>query len=143
MLDRYFDLKGLGEPIRLALEISGIPYEDIRVSFPEWKDMKATTPYGSLPMLEMNGKVYAQSEPILRFVGKKAGLYPTDDLCALKVDELMAATHDAIMSVSASVRETDEDRKAEMRKVIAMVDTIFTLCYHAFAHALVFVNLIR
>lgn len=94
-----------------------MPYEDNRIKFPEWAEMKASTPYGSLPLLEVNGKVYAQSEAILRFVGKKAGLYPSDNLAALKVDEIMAATHDAITAVSASVREKDEKKKAAMRKV--------------------------
>ena len=128
LICRYFDIKGLGEPIRLALEIGGIKYEDIRVKFSEWPEMKPSTPYGSLPLLEVGGKVYAQSEPILRFIGKKAGLYPADDLLALKVDEMMAATHDAIVAVSASVREKDEAKKAEMRKVPMCVCVCVCVC---------------
>ena len=34
---------------------------------------------------------------------------------------MMAATHVAIMAVSASVREKDEEKKAEMRKVTLCV----------------------
>ena len=51
-------------------------------------------PFGSLPVLDVitsGGTVSAaQSNAILRFVGRRAGLYPVDDpLRALKVDEAL------------------------------------------------------
>jgi len=42
----YFDIEGVAEPIRLALVLSGIPFEDHRIKFDEWPAMKPTTPYG-------------------------------------------------------------------------------------------------
>ena len=52
---RYFNIEGPAEKSRLALRLGKIPFEDSRVSFDDWRngDVKATTPYGQLPVLEM------------------------------------------------------------------------------------------
>ena len=41
-----------------------------------------------LPVLTIGDRSYSQSLAMLRYAGKKAGLYPTDDLMALVVDEV-------------------------------------------------------
>jgi len=39
--------------------------------------VKATTPWGSMPVLTLaDGTVLAQSASLLRFVGKQTGIYP-------------------------------------------------------------------
>ena len=50
----YFDFHGgRGEPARLALSIAGIPFEDDRVLGADWARRKPSTPFGSLPVLEV------------------------------------------------------------------------------------------
>ena len=49
----YFDTAGRALTIRYALAIGGIVFEDARVNFQQWPTMKATTPYGQLPTLEV------------------------------------------------------------------------------------------
>ena len=83
----YFDLTGRAEPVRLALAIGEIPFEDERIQFSDWPGMKASTPYGSLPLLQVDDQVFAESSAMLRYAGKEAGLYPTDHVEALKVDQ--------------------------------------------------------
>ncbi|CAN8062333.1 unnamed protein product [Agarophyton chilense] len=95
----YFDLRGRAEPIRLAFLISEIDYEDDRFEFQAWKDIKPTLPYGSVPVLTVDGQVLAQSGAILRYVGKLGKLYPSDPLQALKVDEVMDTIHDMVSVV--------------------------------------------
>jgi glutathione S-transferase len=67
----YFPIEGRGEAIRLALHIGEIPFEDHRIPFPEWPGVKGTTPWGSIPILEVDGKTIAQSNTILRFGNQK------------------------------------------------------------------------
>lgn len=37
----YFNVRGRAEIIRLVFQAAGVSYEDIRVSFDEWKSAKA------------------------------------------------------------------------------------------------------
>ena len=43
----------------------------------------------SQPVLEVDGVSATQSVAHLRYAGKKSGLYPTDDMQALRVDEIL------------------------------------------------------
>jgi glutathione S-transferase len=94
----YFGIPGRGEAIRLALAIGGVKFEDQRVPFPAWGKVKPTTPWGTLPVLELaDGSQLAQARSVLRFVGKhtRPSLYPVDNpLVAQRVDELMDALED-------------------------------------------------
>jgi glutathione S-transferase len=86
----YFDFHGgRGELARLALSIGGIPFEDDRVKPVEWENLKAHTPFGALPVLEVDGHVVAESNAINRYVGKLADLYPSDPWQAALCDEVM------------------------------------------------------
>ena len=49
----YFDFHGgRAEPVRLALHIGGIAFEDHRFTFPEFAEFRKTTPFGQVPTLE-------------------------------------------------------------------------------------------
>jgi Glutathione S-transferase, N-terminal domain len=86
----YFDFHGgRGEPARLALSIGGIVFEDDRVAASDWERRKAYTPFGALPVLEVDGQIVAQSNAINRYVGKLAALYPSDPWQAALCDEAM------------------------------------------------------
>ena len=53
----YFDAPvSRGEECRLALHLAGIDFEDVRVKSADWPVMKAQTPYGAVPVLELPGK---------------------------------------------------------------------------------------
>ncbi|GAX22540.1 hypothetical protein FisN_14Hh163 [Fistulifera solaris] len=60
----YFDIEGRGEPIRLCLALAGIPFEDERVAFSDWKEMKPKAPFGQLPYLKVDKE--DGSEPVFR-----------------------------------------------------------------------------
>jgi prostaglandin-H2 D-isomerase / glutathione transferase len=95
----YFDVEGRAEAIRLALLLSNTPFEDIRVPFPQWPEMKPTMPYGSIPVMTINdGPMIAQSKALLKMVGAtySESLFPREKLydveCAMGLaDDLQNA----------------------------------------------------
>jgi len=54
----YFDAGGRAEVSRLALHISGVKFDDVRLSFAEFGQKKQAGffKYGSVPVLEIDGK---------------------------------------------------------------------------------------
>ncbi len=91
----YFDIDGgRGEPIRLAFRLGGIEFEDVRLKGPEFREARESFRFHALPVLEIDGQQVTQSNSMLRYVGKLADLYPTDDLQALYCDEAMGAVED-------------------------------------------------
>lgn len=91
----YFDFDGgRGEPARLALHIGGVAFEDRRIGTKDWPALRDQTPFQALPTLEVDGTLVTQSNSILRYVGKLAGLYPANDFQALLCDEVMDAAED-------------------------------------------------
>ncbi len=93
----YFDFDGgRAEPIRIAFHAAGINFEDNRLSFPEFNEMRQGTRFNSVPVLEIDGAAVTQSNALSRYVGKVAGLYPTDDLQALYCDEVLDALEDLL-----------------------------------------------
>ncbi|MEJ6006139.1 glutathione S-transferase family protein [Paucibacter sp. AS339] len=88
----YFDTHGgRGEPARLAMRIGNIPFEDHRFKFPDFAEVRKSTPFGQVPTLHVDGQQITQSDAITRYVGKLAGLYPTDAYQALLCDEVLDA----------------------------------------------------
>eukprot|EP00933_Yihiella_yeosuensis_P028538 TRINITY_DN22375_c0_g1_i1.p1 TRINITY_DN22375_c0_g1~~TRINITY_DN22375_c0_g1_i1.p1 ORF type:complete len:223 (-),score=53.98 TRINITY_DN22375_c0_g1_i1:215-883(-) len=88
----WWDAPGRGgEPARLALTIAGIPFEDVRVPFGDevWGPLKPRSPWGKMPLLEVDGEMLAESGTILRYLApvcKMAGETPWE---TAKVDEFM------------------------------------------------------
>lgn len=101
---------------RLALVISGIDFEDNRLTTEEWAKLKPTAPYNQLPFLIVDNETHiAQSSAILRFCAKLGGLYPTDPLQAAKADEVV----DAMADIGAAYHKyngTDSEKLRESRE---------------------------
>lgn len=108
----YFDIHGgRAEPARLALAIGGIAFDDYRFSFPEFAEVRKTTPFNQVPTLHVDGVQVTQCDAILRYVGKLAGLYPTDPMQALLCDEVMYVVEEAGVKLGPSFRMTGEAQK--------------------------------
>lgn len=115
----YFDFHGgRGEPARLALAIGGIPFEDDRIGA-DWQRRKGETPFGSLPVLEVDGRVLTQCNTINRYVGRLANLYPTDPWQAALCDETMDAVEDIGSKIGTTLFIADEEEKKKQRKALA------------------------
>ena len=109
----YFDVHGgRAEPVRLALAVGGVEFEDHRFAFPEFAEIRKTTPFGQVPTLTVDGVQVTQCDAQLRYAGKLAGLYPSDPFQALLCDEVMFVVEEASMRMGPTYRMTGEEQKA-------------------------------
>ncbi|KAJ9452082.1 Glutathione S-transferase 1 [Diplonema papillatum] len=97
----YFAFPGRAEPIRLALGVGGIDFEDCVLGPEAWEEMKPKVSPLQLPLLNVDGKTVSQSIAINRYVCKLAKvdgnpLYPQDPFEALLVDELVDKVSDGL-----------------------------------------------
>ena len=123
---RYLEFPGRAQAIRDTLRIGHIDFIDEHLTYDQFRDCRAAGefPFGGIPVLVIetgDGKqCVAQSNAILRFAGRLAGLYPMDDpLQALKVDEALGMGEDINCLLAPSLHEEDTERKMAMRKVLA------------------------
>lgn len=108
----YFDFHGgRAEPTRLALSIGGIAFDDHRFPAAQFPEIRKDTPFGQVPTLSVDGTVVTQSDSILRYAGKLAGLYPSDPYQALLCDEVMYVVEEASVKLGPTYRMTGEEQK--------------------------------
>uniref|UniRef100_A0A0K8TUF1 glutathione transferase n=1 Tax=Epiphyas postvittana TaxID=65032 RepID=A0A0K8TUF1_EPIPO len=117
----YFFTKGLGEQCRLLLAYGGVEFKDIRLQYEDWPAYKSKTPFGQAPILNIDGKIYAQSLAISRYLGRKYGLAGDDIEEAFEIDQNVEFLNDLrLHGYQVILQPTDElkDQKhAEKEKV--------------------------
>lgn len=108
----YFDFHGgRAEPARLAMHIGGIAFEDNRFASRDFQEVRKTTPLNQVPTLHVNEVQVTQSDAITRYVGKLAGLYPTDAYQALLCDEIMGGLEDVNVKIGATFGLSGDELK--------------------------------
>jgi glutathione S-transferase len=116
----YFDNPASrGEECRLALHLAGLPFEDERLSREQWAARKASTPFGALPVLAVDGRELAQSNAILRYLGSQHGLHPVEPFEAALHESVMCAVEDLRMRMGPIIRIKDEVEKKRARQEAA------------------------
>ena len=86
----YFDAPGRVEILRLMCAYGDLLLDDNRVDVMEWfTTLKAQYHPLTLPQVEINGVKVGQSQAVIRFVATKVGLYPSDPLEQMCVDEVL------------------------------------------------------
>lgn len=116
----YFDFpSSRGEECRLAFVLAGVEFEDNRVKGPDWPALKASTPFGAMPVLEIDGAKLSQSNAILGYIGRKYGLLPDDPWEAAHHMQLLAACEEIRHKVVAVLAVKEEDGKIEARRKLA------------------------
>ncbi|XP_001952040.2 glutathione S-transferase-like [Acyrthosiphon pisum] len=119
----YFNFTGLGEPIRFLLSYLDIDFEDNRIEIVQWPSVKHTMPYGTLPLLEIDGKVLNQSSAICRYLAKKANLAGSDDWESLLIDIAVDNYKDFALCLKSYWFEPNEETKAA-KHIILVNETI-------------------
>nr|WCC58240.1 glutathione S-transferase [Pharsalia antennata] len=107
----YFELTGLGEPVRLILCYGGLEFEDNRIPKDKWPALKPSTPFGKMPLLEHNGKIAHQSLAICRYLAKQVKLVGRNDWEDLEIDATVDTVMDLIMKIALHFFEEDEKVK--------------------------------
>jgi glutathione S-transferase len=116
----YFDFHGgRGETARLALSIGSVPFVDERVKPADWPALKPSTPFGQLPVLEVDGQRITQSIAINRYVAQLAGLYPDDPWQAAQCDEACCAAEALNDELGPSFSLKGEEQKRERERLLA------------------------
>ena len=114
------------EVLRVSLFIKDIPFEDTRVSREEFVHLIKTgflpngkrAPFHQLPVIEVDGKIIGQTGAIARYCGKVSNLYSDDIFLAAKIDQIIDSATDITNLVSPTIREKDQIKKMEDRKVL-------------------------
>jgi glutathione S-transferase len=94
----YFGIEAAAEKVRLALCCAGLEFEDHRIDFSQWPELKKTTKYGQLPVMKVDDRELYQSEAQLRWVGRQGDgtLYPADADKAYEIDMVMGMHGDFV-----------------------------------------------
>ena len=113
----YFNSRGGAETIRFIFAQAGVAYEDNRVTFEEWPKLKPTTPYKSLPVLEVDGKQLAGSRVIQRLLAERFGLAGSNDFENAEITSIVETGADLAQKMGVAMfLEKDETRKEELKK---------------------------
>jgi glutathione S-transferase len=117
----YFDFSSSrGEECRLALAAAGVDFTDNRITRDQWGAMKATSPFGSLPTLQIEGKPpLAQSNAILAYIGRTYGLLPTDSFEAARHEAILASVEDLRGHTNPITRISEPEKKVAARQELA------------------------
>jgi glutathione S-transferase len=117
----YFDFSGSrGEECRLALHVAGVDFVDQRITREAWLELKPSTPYGSVPVLEAEGKpALAQSNAILSYVGQRYGLLPRDPWQAAQHLAILESVEELRAKLTSTNTLTDPATKKQAREDFA------------------------
>lgn len=117
----YFDAAvSRGEECRLAFALAGVDFDDHRISREQWAALKPQTPFGGLPVLDLEGEApIAQSNAILVYIGRRWGVHPADLAEAARHEAILAHVEDLRAAVAPSARLTDEAAKKAAREQLA------------------------
>lgn len=115
----YFDFDGgRGEPVRIAFHAANLDFEDHRISFDEFMQTRSAMPFRCAPVLAIDDVLVTQSNAMLRYVGKMAGMYPQDPLQALYCDETMGVIEDLLHHVVHTFGLEGDELKAAREKLV-------------------------
>ncbi|KAK3784175.1 hypothetical protein RRG08_001484 [Elysia crispata] len=92
-------------------------FEDIRVPREDWPALKPNTPFGQMPMLEVDGVKIGQTVAIANYLGREFGLYGKTNMESCKVDQVVCLVQDFLIAIVKAMFEKDEAKKAELMKV--------------------------
>jgi glutathione S-transferase len=112
----YFNARGNAEVVRLVFAQAGVEYEDIRLTSEQWAEFKPKTPYGVIPVLDIDGKRIGGSMPIARYLARQFGLAGEGDMARLILESAEDAINDFKVKMAAMYFEKDEEKKATLRK---------------------------
>ncbi|ODM96385.1 Transcription initiation factor TFIID subunit 8 [Orchesella cincta] len=128
----YFDARGVGEPIRLILTYGGVEFEDIRapMSLPPTipPEIKQKCTWGTVPVIEFEGKKLAQSLAMTRYFAKRFKLVPQDDYEAALCDEYVDASRDLYNAIKL---EDPQEREKAIEEAYTTTKKRFMDVYEA------------
>lgn len=114
----YFQGRGRAEICRLIFAQAGVEYEDARLSGEEWQKVKPTTPYGSIPVLEVDGKKLAGSAVIARYLAEELNLAGSNAFENAELAGIVDVLGDLTQKMALFFFEKDDTKKADLKAAI-------------------------
>lgn len=116
----YFPVKALAEPIRLLFKYGSIDFDDVRVEKNSdiWEQLKPHTPFGQVPILEVDGKMAPQSIAIARYVAKQVKLTGKNDWEDLEIDSVVDTINDLRQKIGLYYSETNQEMKKSRQETL-------------------------
>ncbi|XP_055346023.1 glutathione S-transferase 1-like [Paramacrobiotus metropolitanus] len=108
--------RGRGEYVRLLLTAIGQKWEEVPVAFQDWPSLKSNTPFGQLPILEVDGQKLAQTSAIVNFLARRYGLAGENEWEQALVESVVAATSDIFTAMGKVVMSPEGQKATEGQK---------------------------
>lgn len=113
----YFNVPGRVAGLRMAMfaAFQKDGWVDKRIEFTQWPELKKTLPPQYVPVLSLPcGTQVHQADAVLRWVGKRCGLYPTQDdeaslREALLIDEMVSTIYESLSKAPRSSSVVTKD----------------------------------
>ena len=96
----YFNIRGRAEALRVMFAYANVPFEDYRIKdlpsylssepSPEWDALKETLPFGTVPVLEVDGRCLGETHAIARFLAKRLGIAGANAWETAQADSIMS-----------------------------------------------------
>lgn len=127
----YWNLRGLGNPLRLALEVAGVDYTERRFeSMEEWHTFRdgalaktGVVPFPSLPYMIVDENTgVSQSRVILRFIAERHGFAGDDEVERTAAAMVQEEASDLIMAY-VKVGQAEDMEAARKEQVGGTVRT--------------------
>ncbi|XP_046575229.1 probable glutathione S-transferase 7 [Haliotis rubra] len=112
----YTNNKGRGELCRLLFTLAGQEYEDVRWTRETLQAEKHNLLFGQIPVLEVDGKQYAQSMAIAGFLAREFGFHGKTSVEQMEVDQVIGIINDIFSALIKQFLEQDQERKAAITK---------------------------
>merc|ERR1712154_542092 len=112
----YFGVRARGEISRLVLAHSKTDYEFEARTFENWAELKPKIPGGSLPVLEIDGKMFGQGIAIQTYLADIGGLMGDSAMDRFKINEISLVREDMLVPETQHFLCGDEKEKAEKEK---------------------------
>lgn len=115
----YFNLHASAETTRMLFALADVEYEDVRVSQEEWQKLKPKSPFGQLPILEVDGHTLCQSHTMERFLCNRFGLNGKTEFEKAKSDMIVDCAEDFTIPLRKIFFEKDEAEKEKLKTKFA------------------------
>ncbi|RUS87375.1 hypothetical protein EGW08_004829 [Elysia chlorotica] len=130
----YFAIRGRGELARLVMAAARKQLDEVTVDFACWEEMQPGTTFGVLPTLEVNGKEYFQGNAIATYLARENGLYGSNNLDCLMIDQIVQLKEDILTVEINTVVGSDQDKMSALKKLVSDVYPRTMKIFNRFIH---------
>lgn len=116
----YFDGRGFAEVSRWLFAAAGQPFDDVRLSHDgereDWKKLKPTTPFGQLPVLDVDGFKLCQSSTIALYLADEFGFAGKNKLERARIHMICDCLSDVAKNIFPILITQDASKKTELKE---------------------------